>query len=147
MTLTLLNVSSCGTLNVVNPAACPLSPAFEFMLCGECYNVMTSVTFAGEVEICIDYSGLGCPSAPQLFHFDDSVCPPDCPGAWAPLTTTSDDGTEICASSPSLSEFALFVRPRPIPMLSRGWLVVTALSLLVLYFAVRGRTMAGRRRV
>ena len=139
VTLTLFDVSSCGTLNVVSPAACPLAPAFEFSLCGACYNVTTQVTFSGEVEICIDYSGLSCPTPPQIHHFDDSSCPPGCPGQWEPLTTTSDNGTEICAISPSLSEFALFVPVERLPSLSRRAVVIAALLLLASAWAVQRR--------
>ncbi|MEE8155543.1 MAG: hypothetical protein V3T53_11375 [Phycisphaerales bacterium] len=67
------------------------------------YELQTTATFTGDVEVCIDYSGLsfGNESALKLFHFED--------GEWVDRTSFLDTVNDIiCATVSSFSLFAIF---------------------------------------
>lgn len=67
------------------------------------FDLQTTATFTGEVEVCIDYSGIsfGNESALKLFHFED--------GEWVDATSFLDtDNDIICAAVTSFSLFAIF---------------------------------------
>lgn len=72
------------------------------------YDITTTASFAGEVEVCIDYSGTSLErpgdlgeDALALFHYED--------GAWEDRTSSRNPGANIiCARVGSLSPFAVF---------------------------------------
>lgn len=66
------------------------------------YDITTTATFTGSVEICVDYSGssYGNESQLKLLHYDEST------GAWEDVTTSLDTSTTtVCGVTGSLSPF------------------------------------------
>jgi ELWxxDGT repeat protein len=104
VTLTFDNITAAGatTLNVSDTG--PASPAgFSLGTPPTFYDISTSATFTGNIEVCIDYSGIAYAdeSALKLFHYES--------GAWVDVTTSLNTTTDvICGEVTSLSPFAIF---------------------------------------
>ena len=98
------------------------------------YELTTTATFSGSVEVCIDYSGIsfGSESQLKLFHFEE--------GAWQDVTISLDTVNDIiCAAVTSLSPFAVFEQsiaidikpgsdPNSINLKSNGLIAVAILT-------------------
>jgi len=91
------------------------------------YNLITSAVYTGEISICINYGGItfNNPNDAAIWRYDTTS------STWTELTTTTLDTatTTICASTPSLSPFAIFVPAPPSVALSATTLVFGAQNL------------------
>jgi sugar lactone lactonase YvrE len=79
------------------------------------YNLTTSAVYTGSITVCINYSGVynGDPSLLTIGHYDTTT------DTWDELATTiNTTNTTACASTPSLSPFALLVASPPLVTLS-----------------------------
>ena len=76
-------------------------PEFEPGVPSRYFDLNTTATFTGNIQVCIDYSGVAFHDAPSVWHYAN--------GAWTNITTSVDPVQQIaCGSTPSLSPFALF---------------------------------------
>ncbi|MGB6680871.1 MAG: post-COAP-1 domain-containing protein, partial [Candidatus Bathyarchaeia archaeon] len=104
VTMTFSSVTDEGVTSLATSDVGPEAPA-GFMLGDPAtyYDVATSATYSGQIEVCIDYSGTsyGDELNLKLFHYEDS--------AWVDCTTSLDMTNKIiCGSVTSLSAFAIF---------------------------------------
>ncbi|MFN0151929.1 MAG: FlgD immunoglobulin-like domain containing protein [bacterium] len=104
-TLTFDNVTVAGITTMTPAESCGSSGLM--VIPGACFDLITSATFTGDVEICYYYEDSSLPgpeSDLQLKHFDATLSPPD----WVDVTTTHDlVGNVICGIVSSFSPFAL----------------------------------------
>jgi len=111
VTVTFEEVLTAGeTTLTTGPTGPPPPPNFELVTgSGDpiFYDIATTATYAGNIEICIDYAPFGLNEAQKsiltLNHFES--------GMWVPaMNQTNDTVNEIiCGEVTSLSPFALFV--------------------------------------
>jgi probable HAF family extracellular repeat protein len=111
VSLSFANVTNGGTTTVtsgsVGGVSGPPAPGgFRLGNPATYYDVVTTATFAGSVELCFDYSGAsyGNENNLKLLHFETNVST----GVidWADVTTTLNTTTKIiCGSVTSLSPF------------------------------------------
>jgi hypothetical protein len=88
------------------------------------FNIETTATFTGVVQICLDYSNITYQdeSTLVLFHFED--------GAWVPISTSLDtENNIICGMVTLLSPFAVFESMDPIQLVEILSQQVLALNL------------------
>ena len=115
------SVTATGVTTVIPVAEGPSPP--EGLRLGEetvYYELNTTATFTGPVELCLDYSGMdvGNESELKLYHYVGE--------AWVDITTSLDmENDIICGEVSSLSIFALMV-PRPKPATPAHLAVVKA---------------------
>jgi hypothetical protein len=106
ITLSFDEVTAGGTttVTVLDPASLPPAGNPNVMFAGVVFDVSTTATFEGLVNLCFSYEGIvadGEP-APRLFHFENNV--------WVDITTSVDTVTKtVCGATTSLSPFALLV--------------------------------------
>jgi probable HAF family extracellular repeat protein len=105
--LTFSNVEAPGNTTLVTSDTGP-APLAGFQL-GDpprYYNLHTTAVFSGELQVCLDYSGIAFDSGlPELFHYES--------GSWVNVTTLVDPpNTLVCGVVTSLSPFAIF-QPAP----------------------------------
>ncbi len=102
-TLTFDSVTDAGATTVTTDDTGPGLPSgFQVGSPGTYYDISTTATFSGTVEICIDYSGVNYDSEAELklLHFES--------GAWVDATTSLDTVNDIiCGEVTSLSPFAI----------------------------------------
>jgi len=106
VTLTFAQVNQPGntTLTVSNGGPAPPS-AFRLGNPPTWYELNTTASFAGQIGVCINYTGVSFfdEAALRFFHFEG--------GAWVDITTSLNTQTNvICGSTNSLSPFAIFER-------------------------------------
>jgi hypothetical protein len=105
VTVTFGEVTSAGetTVTVVDPSQVPPIGNGTVAIGGVVYEVQTTATFTGLVELCFSYAGINFGTAtPRLFHFEN--------GAWVDITTSVDPNTQtICGATTTLSPFAVLV--------------------------------------
>jgi hypothetical protein len=102
VTLTFASVTSPGqtALAISDTGATPPT-GFRLGDPPRYYELSTTATFAGTIEICIDYAGLTFAGVPRLFHEEG--------GVWIDRTTSVDPLAQtVCGETTSLSPFALF---------------------------------------
>ena len=104
VTLTFAQVTAAGNTALATSNSGPPPPA-GFLLGAPpvYYDLSTTAAFAGNIEVCIDYTGTTFTdeAAIQLYHFES--------GAWVQITTTHDLTNDvICGNVSSLSPFAIF---------------------------------------
>lgn len=110
--LTFENVTAPGTTTVLQSSTGAPAPAgFQFGSPPVYFNIETTATFAGAVEVCINYTGTtfeeGAPI--ELLHGDDQ-------GNWVVVTTSHNTVDRIiCGSVTSFSPFIVARRSAPIP--------------------------------
>ena len=110
--LTFDNVSAPGTTTVLQSSnGAPAPAGFQFGDPPVYFNISTSATFDGAVEVCINYTGTtfaeGAPI--ELLHGDAE-------GNWTVVTTSHDvDNRIICGSVASFSPFIVAERTAPVP--------------------------------
>jgi hypothetical protein len=70
---------------------------------GVIYEVATTASYTGLIELCFSYAGVEFGDAePRLFHYENN--------AWVDITTSVDPGTTtICGATTTLSPFAVLV--------------------------------------
>lgn len=101
--LTFSNVQQAGITTVTTSGTNPEpDPTFEFL--GVFYEIETNATFAGQVEVCLDYDDTGLSidqeNSLQLLHFDGT--------SWVDITTFVDTTSNvICGETSSFSLFAV----------------------------------------
>jgi len=109
--LTFGSVTGAGetTVNVIDPLTDPdaVPPPSGFTL-GDSpiyYEIETTASFTGPVEVCFNYTGVDLGAGtPRLFHFVG--------GVWTDITTSLDVVNHIiCGVTTSFSPFAIFVSP------------------------------------
>jgi hypothetical protein len=102
--VTFSDVTQAGTTSLTTSDTGPAPPAgFQLGTPLTYYDITTTASFSGAVEVCIDYTNIsfGDESLLGLFHFEDPV--------WEDRTTSQDTTNNIiCGSVTSLSPFALF---------------------------------------
>jgi hypothetical protein len=103
VTLTFDQVIAGGTTNLTTSGTgAPPPSGFKFGTPPVYYELTTTATFTGSVEICINYTGVsfGVEDTLRLFHRVDD--------AWVDVTTSLDIVNDIiCGSVTSLSPFAV----------------------------------------
>ncbi len=100
--LTFANVSQPGQTTLVTSSAGPTIPtAFALGDPPVFYNIATTATFAGSINVCIDFSSVSFPPGAnlRLLHFENN--------AWVDVTTSGPSGSLICGSVTSLSPFTV----------------------------------------
>ena len=106
VTLSFDGVATGGTTNLTTSTDGP-APISGFSL-GDpptYYDVSTTATFTGAVEICVSYAGVTFPdeNGLRLFHFEMG------PYNWVDITTSLDTAADvICGETTSFSPFAIF---------------------------------------
>jgi hypothetical protein len=102
VTLTFASVTSAGqTALTISDAGPPPPTGFRLGDPARYYELTTTATFAGTIQVCINYAGVAFVGAPRLFHEEG--------GVWVDRTTSSDPVAQIvCGDTTSLSPFALF---------------------------------------
>ncbi|MBK8977817.1 MAG: PD40 domain-containing protein [Planctomycetes bacterium] len=107
VTLTFDSVTAAGDTTVTTSTTGPAIPSgFQLGGAGVYYEVTTTADFAGNVEICIDYTGttFADESTLQLLHYEH--------GQWVNVTTTRDPATDrICGVVRSFSPFVVVEWP------------------------------------
>ncbi|MBK8979067.1 MAG: hypothetical protein IPM29_24485 [Planctomycetes bacterium] len=107
VTLTFDNVTAAGDTTVTTSTTGPAIPSgFQLGGAGVYYEVTTTADFAGNVEICIDYTGTTFvdETTLQLLHYEH--------GQWVNVTTTRDPATNrICGVVRSFSPFVVVEWP------------------------------------
>lgn len=102
-TLTFDNVTGAGTTTLTTTSTAPALPSGLSL--GDpptFFDLSTTATFVGQIEICISYGLVDFPdeNALRLIHYEA--------GAWVDVTTLLDTGAQlICGSVSSLSPFAV----------------------------------------
>ena len=102
--MTFANVTAAGDTTLATSAVGPPPPAgFKLGNPPTYYDLATTASFSGSVNVCIDYTGIAFDkeASLKLFHFED----PD----WTDATLSLDTATHtICGGVTSLSPFAIF---------------------------------------
>jgi hypothetical protein len=106
--LTFDDVTGSGnTLLTLSDTGPPPPGAFTFGDNATFYDLSTTATFTGSIEVCITYDEASLPGAEsdlKLLHYDESV-----PG-WVDITTSLDtDANILCGQATSLSSFGIAV--------------------------------------
>src|SRR6266540_2605107 len=103
VTLTFASVTQGGGTTLATSASGPSPPAgFSLGNPPTYYELSTTASFSGSIEVCIDSTGISFPGPPTLWHHEG--------GTWVNVTT-SVNGAIVCGSVTSLSPFALFAAP------------------------------------
>jgi hypothetical protein len=100
--LTFDNVTQAGETTLTTSSGGPAIPtAFALGDPPVFYNVETTATFAGSINICVDFSSVSFPPGGnlRLLHFDGT--------SWVDVTTSGPSGNLICGSVTSLSPFTV----------------------------------------
>jgi predicted lipoprotein with Yx(FWY)xxD motif len=104
VTVTFDGVGNGSTSLVTGPSG-PVLPGTFTPGDGKYYDISTTATFSGGVEVCITYdeSGLAvAESAVRLLHYDTTL------HSWADITTSLDTGlNKVCGVTTSLSPFVI----------------------------------------
>ena len=107
VSITFAEVLSVGVTEVDTTESGPEPPSgFQLGDPPTYYELTTTATLAGDVEVCIDYSGVSFADENELklYHFEGNV--------WVNATTSIDTTNDIiCATVTSLSPFAIFEGP------------------------------------
>lgn len=103
--LTFDQITQGGVSTVTAASAGPPPPAgFSVGAPAIYYEISTSASFTGLVEVCIDVTGVDFGgTTPELFHYES--------GSWVAVPSTFDPAAStVCGSVASLSPFAVFRR-------------------------------------
>ncbi|QOJ18511.1 MAG: FG-GAP repeat protein [Phycisphaeraceae bacterium] len=103
-TVAFAEVSRPGNTRVtVSTEAPPVPSGFELGEPPVYYDITTTATFTGTIDLCIDYSGQtfeGDPSSLALLHYEN--------GEWVNVTSSHDEENQIiCGTVTSLSPFVV----------------------------------------
>jgi hypothetical protein len=126
--ITFSNISSSGTTSLSTTEEAPSLPTgFSLGEPATYYDIQTTATFSGTIQICIDYTGVQYADEAdlRLLHYEN--------GAWQDVTTTHDTANDIiCGEATSLSPFAIVdpvAPPNPVVMILDLVADITALNL------------------
>jgi uncharacterized repeat protein (TIGR03803 family) len=110
-TLTFSDVTQAGRTSLQIISSGPTPPSgFSLGTPPAYYYLETTALFSDTVTVCINYTGITFSGSPELFHYES--------GTWVDRTISSDPTNDIiCATTSSLSPFAIFSRP---PAFSAG---------------------------
>lgn len=101
--LTFSDVTQAGNTTLTTSASGPAPPSgFQLGSPSLYYDLATTAAYSGPIEICINYSGVSFTNLSQLsiWHYSG--------GFWSELSTSINTAsTTVCASTPSLSPFAI----------------------------------------
>ena len=102
--VTFSEVTGAGTTSLVTSSSGPPPPSgFKLGTPPTYYEVTTTATFSGSVDVCISYAGIsfhGPESGLKLYHFEDP--------SWVNRTSALDTVNDvICATVTSFSPFAI----------------------------------------
>lgn len=108
-------VTTEGRTDIEVTTSGPTLPANFATSDGKYYNVTTTATTTGTIEICINYQ-VAPPvqeASLRLFHYDTAAMPPD----WFDITTILDvDNDKVCGVTTHLSPFVIgTVSATPVP--------------------------------
>ncbi|HYM11713.1 MAG TPA: hypothetical protein VEU62_13340, partial [Bryobacterales bacterium] len=105
VTLTFSTVTQAGNTTLTTSASGPPLPSgFGLGSPPTYYQLATTATYSGPIQICINYSGVSFydPSQLSIWHYDSNTA------TWTQLATTINTVTmTVCATTPSLSPFAV----------------------------------------
>ena len=108
LVLTFDQVTAAGTTTVTSATTPPPLPGgFQTGDPPQYFQIETTASFSGQIEICIPYEddAFSDESTARLLHYADP------PGAWEDITSSLDTGANIlCGLTDSLSPFALVER-------------------------------------
>lgn len=146
--ITFDNVTGAGEVKVTLLSQSSGALPANFMLVDPqlFYNVTTTATHTGNIEICFPY-----PDSVAPFGTVDgtNISPPTNltliktpPGGTTGLPLTQGPGTTVCAEVTGFSEFALGFTPSPVPSLSRLGAAMALVALGVPGFVLLRRRMA-----
>ncbi len=110
MTLTFEEVTGSGVTSLTTSDSGPTPPSgFQLGDPATYYEITTTATYSGLIEVCVSYSGVnysGPPEGLRLWHYDD--------GSWVDCTTLVDTQNElVCGLVSSLSPFAIMQDTEP----------------------------------
>ena len=118
VTVTYDQVTGAGTTSVATSSTGRTPPAgFQLGDPPTYYELTTTTSLAGSIEVCIKYAGTSFDDEAQLklYHFEDTDGDGN-PDAWVNRTASLDTaGKIICARVNSLSPFAIFEPVRNLP--------------------------------
>jgi outer membrane protein assembly factor BamB len=127
VTVTFELVTEAGLTNLSTSAeGPPLTTGFKLGYPPVYYDLTTTAGYSGQIEVCINYSGVSFVNEEdlQLFHYDDSS------NTWIDVTSSLDtDNNIICGIVTSLSLFAIF-EPSEMEAGKHKRLAIEALSAL-----------------
>ena len=103
ITLSFGQITSPGTTSVTVVDQSEVPPPGNVEVGGVIYEVTTTATYTGLIQLCFSYAGIDFGTAtPRLFHFENNV--------WVDITTSVDPSTQtICGATTTLSPFAVLV--------------------------------------
>jgi CSLREA domain-containing protein len=106
--VTFANVTAAGVTSLTTSDTGPTIPVgFTLGDPPTYFDISTSATFSGQIQVCISYAGISYidPAALRLYHFDSGL------GAWSDATSSVDTATQrVCSVVTSLSPFAIVQR-------------------------------------
>jgi uncharacterized repeat protein (TIGR01451 family) len=104
-TITFSNVTAPGRTTETTSTNGPALPSgFQLGTPATYYDISTTATYTGRVEVCINYSDISFPNENKLklLHYDSNA------GQWVNVTTSKDTVNNIiCGSVSSLSPFVI----------------------------------------
>jgi FlgD Ig-like domain len=108
ITLTFDDVSGTGNVLLSTGSSGPPPPnGYTFGDMATYYDLTTTASYSGNIQVCFTYADsmvTGPESDLKLFHYDDSLVPPD----WVDITTSVDTLTNtLCGTTTTLSPFAV----------------------------------------
>ena len=104
VTLTFTSVLTAGDTSATTGGP---APPTGFRIDGVVYDIATTATFSGLVQVCLPYSPTD--ANPALYHYE--VVPPATTPSWTDRTTSVDSANHVvCGSVSSLSPFAVLMR-------------------------------------
>lgn len=121
------NITSDGITSAqVTPGGTPPPSGFKLGNPPTYYSITTTASFNGDVEICIDYTGVNYANEAtlKLRHYDSATA------TWTNVTTSLDTTNNIiCGLTTSFSDFAVFEQKTPDELLSDLHATVYSLNL------------------
>jgi hypothetical protein len=103
VTLSFGEITSEGTTTVTVVEQSAVPPPGNVAVGGVIYEVTTTATYTGLINLCFSYAGIDFGAAtPRLFHYENN--------AWVDITTSVDSNTQtICGATTTLSPFAVLI--------------------------------------
>ncbi len=107
VTLTFDNVTVPGNTSLAITSSCAALPEHFLAPDSVCYDLSTTATFSGNVEVCFSYDESavqGSEANVRLIHYDAAMFPP----AWVDITTSLDTlNNTVCGTTDNFSPFII----------------------------------------